>query len=675
MSIQEKLAAFEGSFDRGGSNPASAALTDLTELLNQTSGADTGRVRVLAARLLHDLGRHEEVLAQGQAIVVDPEADPRDLIWGRYWVAHSLGQLSGTKGDITTHLMLLQELGNDTSAGATDLGNRLWEPMVEEWPQIEFVSQYLAWAEPRISTASPVDQDLIRTRLLSQLDAVTDSARHRDWLERLLTWPNSADRDWSTALRQRLAVLQRAAADYSGARETFLSIALEWGAEPAVPSRQIEAEVLAARMAMDAGRVDQAASELQDLARGGPGESVDTRKARALAGQALVRALVSFNPAAAEQEADSVWLRFREDSSPRVRYLAGLALAATWNGNPKSAPADVIARATAVVESLVGDGEAEAQTLLVMALTARSRARQALTQLAAAAVDAHRAANLASNPEVAKVAREAALANQHDIRVRQATYAGRDDIHAVVKRLLSVADATSARGDHEASGRDYWRTFEMANPSPDPATRLLGLTALQRWTLDLLTDRRDLDAIRIARMSIENALTDSAKGKLLQAHAWLHLGAAAARSGDLATAREAHSQVRQVLGAHPSGAALDLACEAEWNLAQLVDDGTRGEEALAAYRQLIVGVGDTASPQQQRRVAKALKRCAELLLELGRPEDAESSWRLILRRFEGATDSELIRLVQEARNRLDPSPSQPRRGVRGSGGRWSGARR
>lgn len=661
MTITDRIADIELAMD--GDDPVSVVhgAEQLSALLTEVAGSEAVRVRVALCLWHHALEQHQDVAATGQTILDSSDADGLDRLWGRYWVAHARAHMNDDlESPIAAYTAILAELDDEVSAEATDLGNRAWDPQSDLWPSARFLNAYVPWAKPRFATAESRDQLVIVGRIRDHVDRLLgdDPATVIRWLDEVLSWRSATASHWRVMLRSRLAYVLFQAGTFDRAREEYLRLAEEALAADGHTDLVVTAHLQAARALARGGDPRGAIRELERIKRPRRGDDADIRRVRAQVRGELTEMLLEADPKQGDREALAFWSELKCDADLGVSYRAGLALASSWRDLE---PDETMRRSTWLIEHFPTPDTPEIKTLVVMALNSRTRARSEAGDEAGAAVDAASAVELADD-DVPEFVRETATRNEQALRLRRGDYTDRDDIYGVVRQLVDAADCASKAGDRKVSARDYWRAFEMANPSPDAATRLVGLGALQAWTFDLIEERQESRAAEIARLSIANGIDDGHVGTELLAQAWLHLSLAAGRLADGDTAIYALSQVSSVVGDSSVPTLVDLATQATWNRAVLLDNGRRPSEALEAYQQLINLIAPTAGVAQQRRVAKALKNSAIILRdELNRPADAATAWAEVVTRYDGHPDAELARLVGEARPHVQP---HRRRGLR-----------
>lgn len=660
--INEQIAAIERPIDSDDPVSVVHGAERLAALLAEVKGSDADRVRVALCLWLRVLERHRDVANVAQALIDSPTATGIDRLWGRYWAANAAQQLiDDLEPPIAEYRQIVTDIGDDLSAEATDLGNRAWSLDAELWPAERFLSAFVPWAKPRFATADAPDQWVIVRRISEQAVALDDASARIDWLEEVLSWPALTTIGWRLMLRSRLAHTLFGIGAFDRAREQYLRLAEEASEQEDDADFAINAQLQAARAAGQGGNPRSAVRELERISVPRRGDDEEARKTRAHARGQLIEILLETDPTQGNREALDMWRDLKNDPILEVSYRAGLALASSWR---ELEPAAILQRSTWIIEHFAQPFTPDIQTLVVMALNSRTRARAETDDEAGAAADADAAVALLDD-SVPDFVQETSLRNQQALQLRRGDYANRDEIYSVVLQLGDRADEASKAGDRESSARDYSRTFEMANLSPDPATRLVGLIALRNWTCDLVGDSQHARAAEIARASISNGIDDGQIGTELLAEAWLQLGLATSRLADNDTARYAYAQVATVVRDDYDPTLVDLATQAEWNLAVLLDDGRRPGEALQAYHRLITRVKPTAGITQQRRVAKALKNSAVIFRdELNRPADATRAWTEIVNRFDGHPDEEIARLVAEAR----PFAPKQRRGLFGRKG-------
>lgn len=651
MSINDRIAVVEEPMDGDDVVSVVHGVERLRALLAEVTGPDADRVRVALCRWLRALDRPREVADRAQEILASPTAVGINRLWGRYWAAHARALLvDDAEPPMGEYGEVLDALESDLSAEATDLGNRAWSPQSRLWSTGEFLNAYVRWAKPRFATADRSDQWVIVQRISEHVDRLSDSdpATAVVWLDEVLGWPSLTATEWRVVLRSRLARTLFVMGDFARARDEYQLLAGEADGDDRVV---LQAQLQAARALAKRGDQRAAARELEHLGGARRRDDYDIRKVRAQARGELVGVLLDIDPKRADLEALATWRDFKDDPDPAISHLAGLAVASSWR---ELEPTEIATRATWIIKQFPTPVTSDLKTLVVLALNSRTNARAESGDEAGAVVDAEAALNLADD-EVPDFVIETAERNQHALRLRRGDYADRDEIYGVVRQLLDAADAASKRGDRESSSRDYWRGFEMANPSPDPATRLAGLAALRNWTFDLLAAREDARAAEIARLGIDNGIDDGQVGTELLAQAWLDLGVATNRLADKDTADYALAQASSVIGDSTVATHREIATLAAWNRAVILDDGSRPDTALQAYHQLINRIGPNAGIAQQRRAAKALKNCAVILREeLNRPADSAMAWTEIVSRFGAHPDPELARLVTEARTHVLP---------------------
>lgn len=351
-----------------------------------------------------------------------------------------------------------------------------------------------------------------------------------------------------------------------------------------------------------------------------------------------------------------MWREAGHDPDPEVAHQAGLALALSWDALEDVDEQEAERRMAEVITGNPTPRTTQTKTLVTLALNSRTRLREHRGDRAGALADSAHAVELADE-DVPEHVRATTSRNAEALRLREGDYTRRDEIYPVVRQLVDAADAASASGDATSSARDYCRAFELANTSPDAATRVAGVVALTQLSTDLLARRDDLEAARIARIAVEHRVEDGGLGAEQLATAWLQLGLATNRLADRASATYAFDQAVALGERVP--AVSSIASQAAWNRAVMLDDGRAPEAAVAAYHAVIAGTPGNAGADRQRRVAKALWNGGVVLAdELHRPADALAWWQDLLTRFEASPDPELVRLVGQARAKL----AHPNRG-------------
>lgn len=653
MSIQHRIAEIESTMDHDDVTSLVYGVDSLRRALATATDAEAVPVRLALCPWLEALERYQDVAETAAPIAASPHASPRDQLWARYWLANASWLLDGND-PIAEFLEIIEALGDDRSPDATELGTRLWVPAGLIWPPQRFLSSFVPWAAPRFADAFDGDRWMIARRILDRVDALDDPDGRIVWLTDVLGWTDFDDREWGSPLRHQLALLQFTRGDFAEARREYLGLAdtASGAAEETVVRMQ------AARAAARSGDLATGIRELGEIVGRTAGTS-EERRAQASARVSWVEMLAEHAPADADREGLAMWHDLGSDDDEELAHLAGLALARSWNERP---PEVIVERATRVISRFPVPDSPNLTTLVVMALNSRTRAFNEQGDDDAALADAERATALATD-DVPDFVRATTARNREALLLRRGDYTERDEIYGVVRRLLDEANAASDRGDRDESARLFQRTFEMSQPSPDPATRLVGLAALQDWVVDLLADRDDARAADVARRSIEAGIVDEGPGTEILAQAWLQLGVAANRLADRRTAQHAFAQVSTVVGDAATSTLVELDSQARWNLAVLLDDGNAPQDALAAYQGTIALGSAHSTLAMQRRVAKALKNSAIVLRDdLNQPQRAGEAWNEIITRFDGHTDEQLSRLVAEAKQN---APKPPRRGLFG----------
>ncbi|MFK4790729.1 hypothetical protein [Microbacterium sp. ZW T5_56] len=649
MTIHEQISLIESEIDHDDVSSLVHGTDRLRELLASTPAEDAVPVVLSLCPLIHDLELHAELATSAAQVTASPHAGTRERLFGQYWAEHARAHLTGDS-PIPIYLQLLETIGEDLSPELTHLGNRLWNPQFRRWHPRAFLDVYLPWAESRFPTASDEDRGVIVYRVLDRTDDLDDDDRIAV-VTAVLAWPSLDDPHWRLGLRHRLAAAAAARGDFGSARTASLQLADDATAADELAA-EISARVHAARFA---GQPDVTIRELERLRDTTVPHTRDERLAWANARLVLVDTLIQHAPDHGAREGEAVWRDLGDAPHDEIAHLAGLALARSWN---ELDPESRRERATRILTRFPSPATDEIRTLLVMALNSRTRALSELGNDTAALDDAEAAFALCTLT-VPDFVRETTERNRLALQLRAGDYSERDEIFGVVRALLEDADAASARGDAVESARMYRRAFDMAQPSADAATRLVGLTALQNWTVDLLAARDYARAAEIARLSIESAIVDGGVGTELLAQAWLQFGNAVNRLADRAMARHAFRQVMAIAADAPSAAVEELGSQAAWNDAILADNGSQPQEALAAYARVITPVTAASPLTQQRRAAKALKNSAVVFShELNRPHDAAAAWAQLAERYANHPDPELARLVAEAQPHLPKSAAR-----------------
>ncbi|WP_433676307.1 hypothetical protein [Microbacterium gorillae] len=650
MTIHERITRIEAEIDHDDVSSVVHGADRLRELLASTPAEDAVPVLLSLCPLLHDLDSYAELASVAAQAAASPHAGTRERLFGEYWAEHARAHLTGDT-PVPIYLHLLQTIGDDRSPELTHLGNRLWNPQFRRWHPRAFLDAYLPWAAPRFPTATDEDRGLIVARVLDRTDDLEDDDDRLAVVTAVLAWPSLDDPHWRLGLRHRLTAAATARGDLALARNASLQLADDATAAGELAAA-ISARVQAARIA---DHPEIAIRELEHLRDTTVPHTHDERLALANARLSLVDTLIQHAPDRGAREGEAVWRDLGDAPHDEIAHLAGLALARSWN---ELDPESRRERSTRVLSRFPSPTTDEIRTLLVMALNSRTRAQSELGDDASALADAEAAFALCT-PAVPDFVRETTERNRLALQLRAGDYSERDEIFGVVRALVDDADATSARGDTVESARMYRRAFDLAQPSADAATRLVGLTALQNWTVDLLGAREYARAAEIARLSIESAIVDGGVGTELLAQAWLQFGNAVNRLADRPMARHAFRQVMAIAADAPSAAVEELGSQAAWNDAVIMDDGSQPQEALAAYARVITSVTANAPLTQQRRAAKALKNSAVVLAnELNRPDDAAAAWAQLAERYANHPDPELARLVAEAQPHLPKAPSR-----------------
>jgi tetratricopeptide (TPR) repeat protein len=650
MTIHERIALIESEIDHDDVSSLVHGADRLRELLVATPPPDAVPVLLSLCPLVHDAGSYAELASCAAQIAASPHAGTRERLFGQYWAENARAHLTGDS-PIPAYLDLLTAIGDDVSPELTHLGNRLWNPAFRAWRPRAFLDRYLPWAAPRFPSASDEDRGVIVARVLDRVDDLDDNAEQVAVAAALLSWPGLDDPHWRIGLRRCLAAGAAEQGDSALARSSYLQLADDAVAAGELAAA-VSARVQAARTARDAGEPEVAIRELERIRDTAAPEGHDDRLAVANARLVLVDTLILYSPDRGASEGEAMWRDLGRSPSDEIAHLAGLALARSWN---ELAAEPRRERATRVLARFPSPSTPEIRTLMVMALNTRTRAVSELGDDRLALTDAD-AAHALCTPEVPDFVRATTERNRLALQLRTGDYSERDEIYGVVRALLDDADAASGRGDAAEGERLYRRAFDMARPSSDTATRIVGLLALQNWTVDLLSARDYRRAAEIARLSIESAIIDGGVGTELLAQAWLQFGNAVNRLADRAMARHAFRQVMTIAADAPSAAVEELGSQAAWNDAVLADDGSQPHEALAAYARVITPVTAASSLTQQRRAAKALKNTAVVFSnELNRPQDAAAAWAQLAERYANHPDAELARLVAEAQQHL-PTP-------------------
>ncbi len=653
MTVHQRIALIESAIDHDDVSSLVHGADRLRELLASTPPAEAVPVLLSLCPLVHDLESYAELASCAAQIATSPHAGTRERLFGQYWAENARAHLTGDS-PIPAYLHLLTAIGDDSSPELTRLGNRLWNPAFHRWRPRAFLDGYLPWAAARFPSASDEDREVIVSRVLDRVDDLDDPVERIAVVTALLSWRGLDDPYWRLGLRRRLAADAAAQGDTALARRTYLQLADDATAAGELAAA-VSARVQAARTARDAGELEVAIQELEHIGDTAVPHDHDHRLAIANARLVLVDTLVLHAPDRGAREGETMWRDLAHSPSDEIAHLAGLALARSWNELDAHSRRE---RATRILARFPAPVTPEIRTLMVMALNTRTRAVSELGDDALALVDAE-AAHALCTTEVPDFVRATTDRNRLALQLRTGDYSERDEIFGAVRNLLDDADAASARGESAEAERLYRRTFDEAQPSSDTATRIVGLTALQNWTVDLLNAREYARAAEIARLSIESAIVDGGVGTELLAQAWLQFGNAVNRLADRAMARHAFRQVMTIAADAPSPALTELGSQAAWTDAVVIDDGSQPHEALAAYAHVITRVTADSPLSQQRRAAKALKNSAVVFAgELNRPQDAAAAWARLAERYTNHTDPELARLVAEAQQHLPKSASR-----------------
>lgn len=196
-AIEADIADIEASMDDEQPLSVVRGLDQLTALRQGAAAADARRVDLALCRWWHVLDEHETYRDLGAVLAADPEASVLERSWGRYWQAHARAHLvDGPEPAVKAYLPILDELATDLCAEATDLGNRLWNPMSRLWDDARFLAAYVPWAKPRFAQADEADQWEIVRRVRDHADSLADTEPLAaiGWFEELAGWDLLVDR-------------------------------------------------------------------------------------------------------------------------------------------------------------------------------------------------------------------------------------------------------------------------------------------------------------------------------------------------------------------------------------------------------------------------------------------------------------------------------------------------